>query len=66
MQNDEDFLFIAKPKQWMETNDGRSEKEKYRILKDTALALLHKYGGGHWCEELAHTMALYGNLSYKL
>lgn len=65
LQQDTDYLFLShKSSQWRKTNDGRSEKEKQKILKEMTLNVLNRFGSGHWCEELANMMEYYDNFLF--
>lgn len=67
MQNDEDFRFLSfQSPEWRKTDDGRSENEKQRFLKEMTVGVLNRFGSGHWCDELASMMEYYDNFIFVL
>lgn len=67
MQNDEDYRFLSlQSSEWRKTEDGRSEKEKQKILKEMTIGVLNRFGSNHWCDELASMMEYYDNFIFQL
>lgn len=66
MQSDADYRFLSlQSSDWKKINDGRSEKEKQKILKEKTVDILNRFGSNHWCDELASMMEYYDNFIFQ-
>lgn len=67
MQNDRDFRFLTlQSSEWKNLKDGRSKKEKRKILKEKTIGVLNRFGRNHWCDELASMMEYYDNFIFDI
>lgn len=65
MQCDKDYRFISlELSEWRKINDGRSKKQKQQILKEKTIGALNRFGGNHWCDELASMMEYFDNFIF--